>query len=248
MYFAYVDESGDDGMLNSPTPHFTLACVLVHEREWMKALDHLVAFRGYLKDQFGIKRNVELKASWIVQRKGAFKDSPLSPAARLRLMQSCTRFMRKSGVFKVFAVVIHKDTVQKRDSDPRDLAWTRALERLQAFAEDEDGRIHILPDEGHGYFIRRRLRQMRRHHYVGSAFGTGTLPATARRLIEDSSERKSDESYFIQIADLAAYAATRHQYPAAGARGGLWDELGDARIMAVNRLTGGPPGIVAWPR
>jgi Protein of unknown function (DUF3800) len=248
MYFAYFDESGDDGMENSPTPAFVLSCVLVHERQWIEALDQLVAFRTYLKDQFGITRKTELKANWLLQRKGAFKDSPLSPAARIRVMESVMRFQRKSELFRVFAVVINKEKVQKRPADPRDLAWTRAMERLQTFASKLDERVHILPDEGHGYFIRRRLRQMRRHHFVGSAYGSGTLPAAATRILEDSSDRRSDESYFIQLADLNAYAAFKYEYPDERIGKRLWSLLGDARISDVNRLTGGSPGIVSWPR
>jgi hypothetical protein len=248
MYFAYFDESGDDGMVNSRTPAFTLSGLLVHERNWADCLDQLVAFRGYLRDQFGVPRRAELKANWIIQRKGTFKDSPLSLPARLRLMEACMRFQRKSGLFRAFAVVINKDRIQKRDSDPRDLAWTRAIERLQSFARDEDERVHILPDEGHGYYIRKRLSQMRRNHYVGSAFGDGTLKALANRLVEDSSDRRSHESYFIQLADLNAYAAYKHEYPGNGIGTGLWSALGDSRILQVNRLTGGAPGIVSWPR
>jgi len=248
MYFAYFDESGDDGLVDSQTPAFTLSGLLVHERNWADSLDQLVAFRGYLRDQFGVLRRSELKANWIIQRKGTFKDSPLSFAARLRLMEACMRFQRKSGLFRAFAVVINKDRIQRRDSDPRDLAWTRAIERLQSFARDEDERVHILPDEGHGYYIRKRLRQMRRSHYVGSAFGDGSLKVTASRLVEDSSDRRSHESYFIQLADLNAYAAYKHEYSGNGVGKELWNALGDARILQVNQLTGGPPGIVSWPR
>lgn len=248
MYFAYFDESGDNGMIDSPTRAFTLAGVLVHERHWFDALNQLVAFRGYVRDQFGVRRSVELKANWILQRKGTFKDSPLSLPARVRLMQACMRFQRKSGLFRTFAVIINKDLIQKRDSDPRDLAWTRAMERLQTMARKEDERVHILPDEGHGYFIRRRLRQMRRHHFVGSAFGEGVLPAEATRIVEDCSDRRSDESYFIQLADLNAYAAYKHEYPGKGIGPELWNELGSARMPEVNRLAGGPMGIVSWPQ
>lgn len=248
MYFAYFDESGDNGMDNSPTCAFTLAGVLVHEREWIEALNALVSFRTYLRDQFQILRRTELKANWLVQRKGAFKDSPLSFSARMRVMEACMRFQRKSGLFRTFAVVINKEKIERRDLDPRDLAWTRAIERLQTFARKTDERVHIFPDEGHGYFIRRRIREMRRHHFVGSAYGTGTVQAEANRLLEDSSDRRSDESYFIQLADLNAYAAYKHEYPGGGIGQELWNELGDSRMKEVNRLAGGPPGIVAWPK
>jgi hypothetical protein len=148
------------------------------------------------------------------------------------------RFQRKSGLFRTFAVVINKDRIQKLDSDPRDLAWTRAIERLQSFARDEDERMHILPDEGHGCYIRKRLRQMRRNHYVGSAFGDGTLKALANRLIEDGSDRRSHESYFIQLADLNAYAAYKHEYPGNGYRDGAVERIGGQRDLAGQPVDG----------
>jgi hypothetical protein len=107
----------------------------------------------------------------------------------------------------------------------------------------------IFPDEGHGFFIRQRLRHMRRFHYIPQHWGRGTIAFPLQRIVEDPSERKSQDSYFIQLADWNAYAAHRSRYvdPAASVPGDLWDELGDARLEAVNAVRGGPPGIVKYP-
>lgn len=66
-------------------------------------------------------------------------------------------------------------------------------------------------------------------------------------IVEDSSDRRSKESFFIQLADLNAYAACRKVFPIATFGGEVWDELGTARVLEVNSLRGGPPGIVVWP-
>lgn len=105
----------------------------------------------------------------------------------------------------------------------------------------------LLPDEGHGDFIRKKIRLMRRFSQVPSAFGGPTLARNAENIVEDSSDRRSTESFFIQFADLNAYAAFRKVFPGAAFGPDVWDALGECRVMEVNSLRGGPPGIVVWP-
>ena len=68
--------------------------------------------------------------------------------------------------------------------------------------------------------------------------------------MEDPSDRQSHDSYFIQLADWNALACHRSVYvdPTGTIPGDLWDELGDRRLLEVNSVTGGPPGLVVWPR
>jgi hypothetical protein len=44
MYFMYVDESGDPGLVGSPTRYFTLTGMVVHELRWHETLNKLVSF------------------------------------------------------------------------------------------------------------------------------------------------------------------------------------------------------------
>jgi hypothetical protein len=119
---------------------------------------------------------------------------------------------------------------------------------LERFGTANKDNIHVLPDEGHGEFIRKKIRAMRRYNNVPSAFGGPSLDRKAQNIVEDSSDRRSHESYFIQLADLNAYAAFRRVFPGATFGTDVYDELGDARITAVNSLSGGPTGIVVWPK
>jgi hypothetical protein len=201
VFFAYFDESGDAGYRRSPAPAFTLAAVIVHDRAWLDTLDQLVSFRRYLRDNFGVPPRAELKAHWLIHGKGPFKSAAILFPVRMNIYRAAMRFQRKCGTIRTFAVVTNKDLVQKRSVDARSWAWTRAIERLERFGTDEQEDLHILPDEGHGYFIRHRLRQMRRFHTVRGTFGTETLRRDATNIIEDSSARQSHESYFSQLAD-----------------------------------------------
>lgn len=249
MHLAFFDESGDPGFLGSPTEAFVLSAVIVNARDWFATLDQIIGYRRFLLRYFGIPTRAELKSNWIIRGKRDLECLKMhAHAARLSVFESALRFQAKVGTIQTFAVVISKDAILNKSLSPRELCWIRAIERLNRFAESTESYIKLFPDEGHGYFIRRLLRKMRRHHFVGSFFGGGHLGRRAERLIEDPSDRQSHESYFVQLADLNAYAAYRHIHPVPAFPKNMWNNLGSSRIIAVNRLAGGPAGIVRWPR
>ncbi len=70
-HLAYFDESGDAGLVGSPTQFFVLACVLVPEAEWMASLDSLVKLRTRLRTRHGIATRPEMKSTDI--RRGRFR-------------------------------------------------------------------------------------------------------------------------------------------------------------------------------
>lgn len=105
--------------------------------------------------------------------------------------------------------------------------------------------------------MRKIARKARRAGSAGSAFGTGHLGRPARLLIDDPVSRDSRQSYFIQLADVSAYAAFRRIHPsphhAPIVPQEMWDELGEAIYADANYLARldhpeDPPGIVSWPR
>jgi len=234
-------------MDNSPTGVFALSGILIHDKHWLSALDQTVAFRRYLKDNFNISPRAELKASWLVHNKGDIRKAGLSYPARMAAYMAAMRFQRKIGVFRVFTVLIKKNAIAKRPADVREICWRYAIQRLERFGTAEKDNIHIVPDEGHGDFIKKKIREMRRFHFVPSAFNSDTLERKAENIVEDPSNRSSRESYFVQLADLNAYAAFRKVYPGANFDESYWDELGPARVNEVNHLRGGPVGVVVWP-
>jgi hypothetical protein len=247
LFFAYLDESGDTGMADSPTATFVLSCLLLHDGHWLSALDQTISFRRYLRHKFHITPRSELKAAWLIHNKGDIRHSGLSYPARLEAYRAAMRFQRKVGVFRIFSILIAKNRITKTPSDVREIAWRYAVQRLERFGTATKDNIHVLPDEGHGDFIRKKIRLMRRFSQVPSAFGAATLERNAENIVEDSSDRRSQESFFVQFADLNAYAAYRKVSPGATFGEEIWDELGPARVLEVNSLRGGPPGIVIWP-
>ena len=45
MYLMYADESGDTGLIASPTRYFILCGLVIHELRWRHVMDELLDFR-----------------------------------------------------------------------------------------------------------------------------------------------------------------------------------------------------------
>jgi hypothetical protein len=148
----------------------------------------------------------------------------------------------------IFAVAIQKHGANTRGWGPLKAAWTFTFQRINRFCGDAE-RAMIFPDEGTIFYIRRTLRRMRRFHHVPLHWGGGTAAFPVSRIVEDPNSRRSQDSYFIQLADWCAYAAHRYSgvHPVSKTPDDLWDELASVLVLDVNKLRGGPPGIVRYP-
>lgn len=251
MYLAYFDESGDGGVVDSPTTWFTLNGVLVHETVWLQTLDSLISLRRTLRDTYGIAPRDELKGANFRNGRGAFQDLGISRRKRMGIYEEILKFESELEI-STFSIAINKNKAAAKGWDARYAAWTFALQRLHSFCLAQDDRAAIFPDEGHGFFIRQRVRHMRRYNTAPSHLGPGTYEFKVERILEDPSDRRSQDSYFVQLADMNAYASHRSRYidPRSDVRADLWDALagpmGDVRLKEVNRMRGGPPGIVVY--
>lgn len=254
MKFAYFDESGDPGVgPSSPTKFFVLTCWILDESEWADGLQKLVDLRRVLKTKFAIPTRPEIKATDFVRGRGPLREPQVQQklpdrASRLKLYDKCLLYLAQQMPGQVFAVAIDKSGADAKGWTAREAAWTFALQRVDRHCKDGNCRSVIFPDEGHAYFIRRRLRAIRRNLVVRGKYG-GTLQIPTERILEDPNDRSSRDSYFIQIADWAAYAAHRSSYvdPNQVASSGLWDTLAAKHLTAVNKTRGGPPAIVKYP-
>lgn len=255
MYLAYVDESGDDGTKKGSSRSYAIGCVMIDARDWTSTFDQMIAFRRFLRDRFRVPVRAELKAQYLLRNRGPLLERPLSETARRKLYRSLLRVQPKLGI-TTFAVVVNKAEAVKKFSTTRptsDVAWEYVLQRLERRAFYEDTEILLVHDEGDALGVRKRARKARRAGTAGSQTGIGVLNVPFTRLLDDPVARDSAQSYFIQLADLNAYAAFRRLYPPPSrpvqiVPTNMWDELGDARFRPVRRpLYGDPPGIVPGP-
>jgi hypothetical protein len=255
VYICYFDESGDSGPKNKYMPWFVLNCLAVHESNWLNVLNSLVALRRELYVSYGIPPRAELKGAHFRNGKGTFSGLGHS---RLKRMDIYGFILNHESTLPVrtFSVAVDKVRAQERGWDPRYSAWTIAFHRLDRMCRKEGDWCSVYPDEGHGFFIRKRVRSTRRLHSVPRHYAPGNFPLPVERILEDPNDRRSGDSYFIQVADLNAYASHRSAYvcPIRKVPPGLWDSLktdaGDARHLPVNELQSPynrPPGIVRSP-
>jgi hypothetical protein len=117
------------------------------------------------------------------------------------------------------------------------------LTRLRKRTEQRQQPILIIHDQGDEDRVRKHLRRFRRANWQGAQFGS------ARLLVEDPVPRNSQHSYFIQLADLVAYAAYRHAVPATGKTthicdGTMWERLDQIQIRVISARGN---GIYKWP-
>jgi hypothetical protein len=254
VVIAYVDESGDDGHKKGASMSYALGCVLVDSSQWNATFDGLIAFRRYLRASFAIPVRAEIKANYLLHNGGPFRANPLSERARFKVYRGHMRIQDKLGM-RAFAVVIDKGKARSKFAGARptsDIAWEYLLQRLERSFRGTE--VLVVHDEGDPLTIRKRARKARRAGTAGSSFGTGQLDVAFLNLLDDPVPRDSRQSYFLQLADLNAYAAFRRKYPPPAHRGivvpeRMWDFLGAAHFTKVRQTWryGGPPAIVPGP-
>jgi Protein of unknown function (DUF3800) len=252
VHFAYVDESGDSGARGSHT--YTLGCVFAEGRAWPGLFDAMIGYRRHLREAFGLPVRAEVKANYLLRNGGPFRALHLSEQARQDIYRGFMRLQPKLGLL-TFAVVIDKarSAALYPGRDPREIAWEWFLQRVERFmTQSHRSPVVLVHDEGETTLVRKLARKARRAGTAGSMFGTGVLQLPARDLLDDPVPRDSRQSYFLQLADLAAYAAFRHVYPpplrpVQIVPQWMWNELRTARYWQANMRRGGPVGIVWGP-
>jgi hypothetical protein len=210
----------------------------------------MIGFRRHLRSLLGVPVRAEIKANYLLRNGGPFRALALSEAARYAIYRQSMRMHTKLGL-KTFAVVVNKANLalSQPGRAPDDLAWEYLLQRLERFTTTGGHWTMIVHDEGNALAIRKIARKSRRAGTAGSMLGGGVLRRPFARLLDDPVARVSAQSYFVQLADLAAYAAFRKHYPPPPRAvhvvpQTMWDELGTAAFAPVNMYSGGPPGIV----
>lgn len=105
----------------------------------------------------------------------------------------------------------------------RNLAMSAAAHMSSDEADKIDQRLNIyraralvFADEGRENEITKALRKMHVHNYIPSKFGewspgSYTKNITTDRIIEDPIFKRSDRSYFIQLADCVAFALLKRE-------------------------------------
>jgi hypothetical protein len=254
MLLAYVDETGGTGALAKPGAHlsYTLGCVLLDEADWISAFDTMIQFRRKLKTHFGIPVRAELKANYLIRGSGPLRPLGLAPNQRKLIFRYHLQLLARLNA-RAFAVVVDKAPNNLYGDQCLWLGWETLLQRLERtshYSAAPKPNIMLVHDEGENDKVRKFWRRSRRFLPAGSALGTGSIRNVGTMFLDDPIARASHQSYFIQLADIVAYAAWRSHTPPGASVGAIvpgssWGHVGSATHAAVNSLRGGTtPGVV----
>src|SRR5690349_6787456 len=126
MYFMYVDESGDSGLVNSPTRYFCLSGLILHESSWRVFIDQLIDFRRAMKSVYGLPLRQEIHASEFINGK------PIDIARHLRLaiLRNALDELASMSFLSVTTVIVDKQN-KPATYDVFNNAWGTLFQRFE---------------------------------------------------------------------------------------------------------------------
>ena len=216
----FVDESGDTGLVNSPTRYFALTGIVVHELRWRTYLDQLIAYRQRMRNQFGLKLREEIHATKLITKPGALVR--IKRNDRLAILRAFADELASMPDINLLNVLVDKQG-KPAPYDVFENAWRALIQRFENTMShrnfpgpaNPDERGMILPDNTDDKKLVSLLRRMRQYNPVPNQprFGGGYRNLTLSTIVEDPSFRESEFSYYIQAADVAAYLLFQSESP-----------------------------------
>lgn len=209
MRFIYVDESHDDQL-------YVLVAMVLPANKWNQALDQVIRFRRELKRTDGIYVSTEFHAWKFVSGRGNIADRIVTKARRCEIFAETLKFMTTLPGVQLFSAAL---PVKQAD-----WVFERLINRINRALQDWQTYGILICDEGNEAKFTQLLRRMRRFNPIPSRQGiwreTGqpTKNIPIDRLLEDPFFKRSDQSYFLQLVDFAAYALLRKERPLASKR------------------------------
>ncbi|WP_286692967.1 DUF3800 domain-containing protein [Brevundimonas sp.] len=204
----YVDESGDTGLVNSPTRYFALSGLTVHESRWRDLLDHLVAFRRTMKAVHGLPMRTEIHSSEYIRRPPI---AGMAKHVRLTILRQFLDELAKCNFISFTHVIVDKQG-KPAGYDVFDSAWKVLFQRFEntigygnfpgGFRPD---RGMVISDNTDGKKLTRLVRRMAVYNVVPGMAGMAARNLPMLRVIEDPHNKDSVDSYFIQACDVTAY-------------------------------------------
>jgi hypothetical protein len=126
MYLMYVDESGDTGLVRSPTQHFALSGIVVHESRWRDFIEALIKFRRTLKTVYGLPVRAEIHASEFINH----RSFDLPRYIRLAILRNSLDELSKFNFISITNVIVNK-VVKPANYDVFEVAWMTLFQRFE---------------------------------------------------------------------------------------------------------------------
>ena len=128
MYFMYVDDGGDPGLSpSSPTRHFVLSGLVLHELRWRQFADGVLNFRQRMRHTYGLPVRTEIHAAEYISR-GSMTNIPRYN--RLAILRHFTDHLASQNYLSVTNVVVNK-VDKPADYDVFTSAWRTLFQRFE---------------------------------------------------------------------------------------------------------------------
>ncbi|MDE2471925.1 MAG: DUF3800 domain-containing protein [Bradyrhizobium sp.] len=222
MRFLYVDESGDPGTWDPkrppdkrPSQHYILSGLIVKDSDWRNYLLAIVDVRRQLKASYGLPARLELHGAELFRPATAAYKGIKRIVRRAIYRDALTLFAARLTGSRLVNIHLDKANPKYASSSAADiqtLAWSRMLQRFNTELTVNRDLGIVFADDTNEEKIRGLLRKMRVYNPVPSRFG-GSYSAPVTSILEDPIIRKSEHSFYIQVADMASHALYRKLYP-----------------------------------
>lgn len=211
MYLMYADESGDTGAVRSPTAHFALASLVVHESDWRSFITALIAFRRTLRATYGLPLRTEIHAAEFIRH----PPVPGMPRhVRLAILRNFIDELAKLPYLSVTSVVVTK-AGKPAGYDIFEHGWLTLFQRFEntmLYGNFPGGHTRdrgiVITDNTDGMKLQKLVRKMGVYNpipNIQSMFGPGSRNIPIVKIIEDPNSRDSKYSYLVQACDTIAY-------------------------------------------
>jgi Protein of unknown function (DUF3800) len=218
MYLMYVDESGDPGMVNSPSRYFTLSGLVVNEARWLHAMDNIAGFRQRMRSTFGLKLREEIHSARFITSPGALARIP--KPERLTILRHFADELARLPGLSVINVVVDKHG-KAAAYDVFEHAWQALVQRFENTLTHDNFPDSIVKGERGMVFadgqpsakLIATFRKMRAYNPIPNQIGGGYRNLLIKNVIEDPIFLDSVHSHLIQAADLVAFLLYQQEQP-----------------------------------
>lgn len=198
MHLVYVDDSYEK-------PAQIYSAIAVPANQWRVYFSRLKEWRRQLKETDGILVTKEFHATDFAAGRGRLGPQIVGKYRRSRIFREALSLLNGMEGLRIFNVI--------RNDHP-EWALERLLTRIHKTMETWGSHALMIFDEGKEAEITRLLRKMGVYNPVPVYVAPGvteTRNLAVDRIIEDAVFKRSDRSYFIQMADFVAYSLLRRE-------------------------------------
>lgn len=188
MHLIYLDDSYEK-------PFFTIAALCVPAESWRQTFETVQNWRRQLKRSDGILVNREFHATEFVAGRGSLGPNIITKHRRSQIFFSAFNMIDSTPTFRLFSAC---------RTDHIEWAYERLITRIHKTMSAWGSHAMLICDEGKEAEYTKLSRQLSVWNPI--RVGGRTINVATTRFIEDPFFKKSDRSYFIQLADFCSYA------------------------------------------